>query len=152
MKFTKRILLMFALLTAPLASQAEMRSGSHRFSLSGGLVHLNNPSQTSFAIGAEYEYRLAELYGVGGQASYVFSSQAITIISVPAFYLHPLLGDWYISAAPVFYFGSTITTRVGARFMTRIPLELGPLAVVPTVGVDVIKGGPNYLFGLAFGI
>jgi hypothetical protein len=120
------------------------------FSLSGGLIHLNNPSQTVFSLSAEYEYRMDPFYGLGAQAAYVFAANAITQVSAPIFFLHPLQGDWYISAGPIFYFGQA--TLVGARFTTRIPMDISVLSLVPTVGIDIIKGGPNFIFGLAFGI
>ena len=131
-------------------AHASFEKGNHRLSLGGGLVYVNQ--QTSLALGAEYEYRVEPLYGIGAQGNYVFSSQAITMVSAPIFFLHPLSGDWYVSAAPIFEFGSTITTKVGARFTTRMPLSIEILTLIPTFGVDIISGGPNYLFGLSIGI
>jgi hypothetical protein len=146
----KHIALLLALFTFPLTAIAEINRGDHRFSLSGGLIHISNPSQTSFAVSAEYEYRMDPFYGLGAQGTYVFSSSAITILSAPAFFLHPLQGNWYVSAAPVFYFGSS--TQVGARFTTRMPLDMDILMLTPIFGVDIIKGGPNYIFGLGISI
>ena len=154
MKFMNRLLPVIGLITLlvslPHTSFAEINSGDHRFSLVGGLIHINNPSQTSFSLSAEYEYRMAPLYGFGAQANYIFSSSAITIVSAPIFFLHPLLGNWYVSAAPVFYFADS--THVGARFTTRMPLDMSILMLTPVFGVDIIKGGPNYLFGLGVSI
>lgn len=150
MNSLKKILILISLILGMnTTSHAAIEKDGHRFSLSGGLVVVNQKS--SFAVSAEYEYRLEELYGIGAQASYVFSSAALTQIAAPGFYLHPLLGEWYISASPVFYFGSG-TSLVGARFTTRMPLNMDVLMLTPTVGVDIIQGGPNYIFGLAFGI
>jgi len=153
MKSLNRLLVAFALTIISLPSTASATiggSGGSRFSLGGGLVYVNK--QTSFALGAEYEYRVEPLYGIGAQANYVFSSEAFTMVSAPIFFLHPLLGDWYISAAPIFEFGSMMSTKVGARFTTRIPLDISILMFVPTFGVDLISGGPNYIFGLSIGI
>ena len=151
MKNLKHLFLTFVLVLLSISNNANasIEMGDHRFSLSGGAVVINN--QTSFALGAEYEYRVKPLYGIGAQANYVFSSSAFTLLSAPIFFLHPLEGDWYISAAPVFYLSSS-TNKVGARFTTRMPLSLGIMSITPTVGVDVISGGPNYILGLAIGI
>ena len=132
-------------------SSASVVTGNHRFGLSGALVHINNPDQTSFSLSAEYEYRMNALLGVGGQVDHVFSTPSLTRIAAPTLYLHPLLGDFYVSASPVLYLGSG-NTKLGARFTSRLPLSIGILSIVPVVGVDVIKGGPNYLLGLGIGI
>ena len=148
--FKKFCLLGFILMSFSNIAHATIEKDGHRFSLSGGLVVVNEKS--SFALSAEYEYRIQEFYGIGGQASYVFSSEAFSQVAAPGFYLHPLQGDWYISASPVFYFGSGMDTLVGARFTTRMPLEINILTLIPTVGIDMIKGGPNYIFGLGIAI
>jgi hypothetical protein len=139
-------------LVAPAPAAHAITIGSHRFSLTGGLVVLRNPDQTSFAIGAEYEYRAEPLFGFGGQASHLFGDISVTILSAPTLFVHPLGGDFYVTAAPVFYFVSGYDTRVGARFTTRMPLELSFLTMTPTFGVDVIQGGPNYILGLSLSI
>ena len=151
MKIVNRVLFLFGLsfLIFSTNASASIEKDGHRFSLSGGAVVINN--QTSFAIGAEYEYRVKPLYGIGAQANYIFSSAAFTVVSAPIFFLHPLEGDWYISGAPVFYLASG-TTKAGLRFTTRMPLNIEVLTLVPTLGIDIISGGPNYIFGLAFGI
>jgi hypothetical protein len=151
MNLLKKISLIGLLaLSLSTSAYAAIEKDGHRFSLSGGLVVVNE--QSSFALSAEYEYRIQEFYGIGGQASYVFSSQAFSQVAAPRFYLHPLQGDWYISASPVFYFGSGMDTLVGARLTTRMPLEINILTLIPTVGIDMIKGGPNYIFGLGIAI
>jgi len=144
------IALVSALFLIPVSSRAALERDGHRFSLSGGLVSIEN--KTSFAVSAEYEYRVDPLYGMGAQGSYVFSSLAVTQLAAPGFYLHPLSGEWYISAAPVFYFVSGADARVGARFTTRMPLLIKIMTLTPTLGVDLIRGGPNYIFGLGIAI
>lgn len=133
-------------------ASAEVRDGNHRFGLTGGLIVLNNPTQTVFSISAEYEYQFNDFFGLGTQLAHVFASQSLTQWAVPTAYVHPLGGDWFVSASPIFYFVSGANTRTGARFLTRIPLNISVLTLVPTVGVDVIEGGPNYIVGLSFGI
>jgi hypothetical protein len=118
-----------------------------RFSLGAGIVTQNNPSQTSFEVGAEYEYRFDPLLGAGLSGNYVFSTPGIILLAVPDFFIHPLAGDWFVSAAPLFEFVSS-QTYVGARVGTRIPLPLGFLTFIPSVSVDFINGGRDFIFGL----
>jgi len=124
-------------------------SGSNRFGLNGGLVIVNE--KTSFALSAEYEYRPTSFMGFGAQGSYVFATAAFTQIAAPMLFIHPLLGDWYMAAAPVFYLSSA-SNRVGTRFITRAPLIMDFLSLVPVLGVDLIEGGPNYILGLGISI
>lgn len=124
-------------------------NGKSRFGLNGGLVVVNET--TSFALSAEYEYQPTSLYGLGAQGNYVFASQAFTQIAAPMAFVHPLLGDWYIAASPVFYLSSN-ETKIGARLITRAPLMIEILSLIPVLGVDFIQGGPNYIFGLGISI
>lgn len=149
-QFKKIFLLATLVIFNSTLSNAAIEKDGHRFALSGGLVYVNQ--KASLAISTEYEYRLEPHYGIGAQASYVFASEAITQLAAPTFFLHPLEGEWIISASPVFYFSAQSKTRIGARFTTRMPLEIEILTLVPTFGIDVIQGGPNYILGLAFGI
>lgn len=152
MKTIRNSILFIALLLKSMFAHGAIISGDHRFSLNGGLIHLNNPNQTSFSVSAEYEYKLMPIFGIGGQGSYIFADNAITQLALPGAYLHPLAGDWYVSASPVFYLQSGADDRVGARFTTYMPLALNIMTLTPVFGVDVIKGGPNYLFGLGLSI
>jgi hypothetical protein len=127
-------------------------TGDHRFALNGGLIHLNSTNKTSFALSAEYEYKMTPILGIGAQGSYIFADNAITQLAAPGLYLHPLAGSWYISASPVFYMQSGLNTQVGARFTTYMPLPIGVLLLTPVLGVDLIQGGPNYIFGLGISI
>ncbi len=124
----------------------------HRLSIGVGLVHLSNPSETDFEIGAEYEYHFQPLFGVGALGNYVFSDPSVALLGAPVFYFHPLAGDWWLSASPIVQFGSGRTTQVGARVGTRVPVPLGVVTLVPSLAVDFIGGGRNYIFGLGIQI
>lgn len=152
MKRTLPALALLAFFAAAAPAQAEIQRGDHRFGLTGGLMVLKNPDQTAFSVAAEYEYRLTPVVGLGLQASHLFAHIAVTMLSAPAVYVHPLAGDWFISAAPVFYFISGLDTRAGARLATRMPLDIDVLTLTPSFGVDFIEGGPNYFFGLGISI
>ena len=123
-------------------------AGDQRLLVGGGLIFLNKPSRTYFQIGGEYEYRVDSLIGWGAQANHVFSDPTLTRIAAPMLYLHPLAGDWFVAAAPLFDFQSGAGMAAGARLATRVPLPLGLFVLVPSFSVDFIRGGQAYLFGL----
>ncbi len=124
------------------------------FRLSGGLgiVTASNSSGTDLSAGLEFEYRMHEFMGLGGFGTYVFSNPGFTLVGLPEVFLHPLAGDWYVSAAPIVEFGGGLGTHWGARLGTRIPFSIGALSLVPQVSVDFINGGKLWSFGLGISI
>ncbi len=123
-----------------------------RLSIDAGLIHVDQPSKTYFEIGGEYEHRYNRMIGFGGTANYIFSDPSILLLALPEFFLHPLGGGWYISASPLFEFGSGTGTHVGARFGTRLPLPLGVVTLIPNFSIDFINGGTIYVIGLGIQI
>jgi hypothetical protein len=121
-----------------------------RISLGVGIAQFKNSSETDLEVGAEYEYRLDPLLGLGGFGSYIFSDPGVTFLGAPSVYFHPFATDFLVSASPVVEFGSGIGTNVGARFGTRIPIPLGIMTIVPSFAVDVISGGPDFIYGIGF--
>lgn len=147
-----RPLLLSILLISVLAPFSANADYTHRLGLGIGVVHLNNPSQTSFELGGEYEYRFEPILGVGTQVNYIFSSPSIVLLAIPVLYVHPLAGDWIIHGSPIFEFGSGISTQVGVRLGTRIPIPLGVITILPSVAVDFIGGGEDLIFGVGIQI
>jgi hypothetical protein len=140
-------LFVFTILFSPFA-RADYDS---RFSLGAGVAIFNtgnNSSTAYFEAGAEYEKRVDPMLGIGGFVNYVFSSPGFAIVGLPEGFLHPLGGEWYLSAAPIIEFGGGFNTEVGARIGTRIPLPLGAIELIPTFAVDFINGGEDYLVGI----
>jgi hypothetical protein len=127
-------------------------ANGHRLGVGVGVAQIGDSSHTYVAIGGEYEYRMDDYLGLGTSFTYVFSDPNYTLLALPQAYLHPLKGDWYINAAPLFQFGGGIGTHVGARVGTRLPLYLGALTIIPQVNVDFINGGRNLLFGIGLAI
>jgi hypothetical protein len=121
---------------------------TRRISLGVGVVHLNNPSQTDFAVSAEFEERLDAFFGLGAQGNYIFSTPGITFLGAPEIFIHPLGGEFLVSASPLVEFGSSTGTHWGTRLGTRIPVPFGLFTLVPTFAVDFIAGGKDYLFGI----
>jgi hypothetical protein len=144
-RFSAVFLLFCAASIPSLSARADY---SQRLSLGVGVATFQHPSQVQFEIGAEYEYRLDPTWGLGGFVNYIFTDPGTAYVGLPDFFLHPLGGEWLLSASPVVEFGELSGTRVGARFGTRIPVSLGAITLVPSAAVDVISGGPDYIFGL----
>jgi hypothetical protein len=137
------------LLSTPGVAQA---NDQHRLSLGVGVVTLGNPSQTSVSINGEYEYRMDPFLGIGFSGNYLLSNPAVALLAIPGFFLHPFAGSWIVSAAPVFQILTGANTAVGFRLGTRLPFSLGPVNVNPSVSVDFINGGENYVFGFGLSI
>lgn len=125
---------------------------SDNFSAGLGVIVLGNPSRAEIELGAEYEYRIDALFGLGGDVSYIFSDPGIFELGVPEAFLHPLGNDWVISASPLFAFVSGAKTEVGARFGTRVPLPMGAFTIVPAFTMDFIGGAVDYGFGFGISI
>lgn len=146
---TGLVLLAFCFL-APSLAQAEYEG--HRLGIGVGIAQVGDSSHSYFAIGGEYEYRMDDFFGLGMSGNYVFSDPAFGLLAVPQGYLHPLAGEWYINAAPLFQFGGGLGTHLGIRVGTRLPLHLGALSIIPQVNIDFINGGRNLLFGIGIAI
>jgi hypothetical protein len=121
-----------------------------RLSLGVGFIHMENPAQTDFTVGAEYESRVDPFLGLGGFANAVFYSPTVYLVGLPELFVHPFGTEWYLNGAPIAEFGgpSGFGTHFGFRLGTRIPIPLGIFTFVPTFDVDFINGGRNYLIGL----
>ncbi len=133
------------LMAAPQFAHADYQQ---RFSLGAGVLVFNNPSGTYFELGAEYEYRENAFIGLGGFANYIFSSPGIVELGAPELFFHPFATEFLLDVSPIIEFGSGITTEVGARFGTRLPIPFGVFTLVPIFAVDVISGGPLYNIGI----
>ncbi len=129
-----------------LAAGAELHD---RFEIGAGIIV--SSAQSSFELGAEYEHRMEELFGVGATGNVIFSNPALTLIAVPNFFLHPLGNGFLVSAAPLVQFTSVGGTSFGSRFGTRIPIPLGNAVLIPEAAIDFIAGGPITVIGLGIG-
>ena len=126
--------------------------GDYEQRLSLGVGAATTNSETSFDVGAEYEYRLHPLLGVGAFGNYIFSNPSITYVGFPEVFFHPFTTDFLVSASPVMETGSGLGTHFGTRLGTRIPLPFGPITIVPTFAIDFINGGQDYFYGLGISL
>jgi hypothetical protein len=124
----------------------------HRLGVGAGLVHVEEPSSTSFEIGAEYECRMNPFVGIGGFGNHIFADPGVTLLGAPEVFLHPLGGGFYVAASPLVEFGDAVGTHVGARLASRLPIPLGLFLLVPSVAVDFVRGTRIYWISLGIGI
>lgn len=122
--------------------------------------------ETSFTVGADYERRLSEVFGIGALVDLALGNTKRTaLLGIPVF-LH-LIGALELHAAPAIEFadergegdtgeGSSdveSTTNFAVRVGAGYEFELGQLTVAPQVNVDFISGeSASIVYGLAFGV
>ncbi len=138
------ILLLFIFLLSP---YSEAAGCIHRLGVGVGVVHQEQPSETNFSMGAEYECRASAFLGIGAFGNHIFSDPSVSLLGAPQIFLHPLGGDFYLAGSPIMQFGA-YGTHLGLRLSTRLPLPLGLFILVPSFAVDFIRGQRNYWFGL----
>jgi hypothetical protein len=131
-----------------LAVQSAHADYTSRFSLGVGIVTFQNPSTTELQVGAEYEYRVTPMWGLGLFADVIFTNPIITDLGAPEVFWHPFETAFLISAAPLFEFGDSDGTHVGVHFGTRIPISLGQVKLIPIIGVAFIDHTTRPDFGL----
>jgi hypothetical protein len=119
----------------------------HSLGLGAGIVVRDSNNETDFSVAADYECRLAALYGVGAIVNHIFSDPSTTVIGAPQLLLHPFGGELFVAGSPIVEFGRG-STDFGVRFSTRVPLPLGLLTLVPSAAIDFIRGGRRYWLGL----
>jgi hypothetical protein len=125
---------------------------TQRLDLSAGIAEIKNPAGSDFTLGIEYEYRMSPLLGIGAFGSYIFSTPGITFIGWPQLSVHPFSTEFLVSVSPVVETGGDVGSHVGVRFGTRLPIPVGAIEIIPTFAIDLISGGPNYIYGLGIQI
>ena len=131
---------------AMLSVEAASQSGTQDQQSIGVFVgNTQNGSSHGFTLGAEYEYRLTELIGVGGLAEYASGDFDSLTIGVPVTF-HPL-GGWAFQLAPGLSFnsGTNLLFRIGAGY----EFEIAPKwSLVPEFNVDFVDGETELVYGL----
>jgi hypothetical protein len=114
---------------------------------------LESGAKTYFSLGVDEEYRLDEMWGVGGLAELVFATgYTQTIIGVPVF-AH--FGDAKVLAAPAYEF-YTLAGESKAYFLFRIgggyDFHANSISITPGVNLDFVNGKTLLVAGVSFGI
>ena len=163
MKKVTCTLLLAAILTLGVALTA-LASESHRAGAGVGHRHEaamflgvgirdedHHETESGFALGFEYQYRLARFVGVGALVEFVAGELRDVLVIAPLS-LHPWRGLRLVVApgAEIPDEGSTeFALRLGAGY--KIPLG-GRFTLLPEFNADLIDGTPTYVFGASFAV
>jgi hypothetical protein len=139
------IFALFCLLVTTTSAHADY---TQRLSLGVGIVSFQNPNESEFEFGAEYEYRLNPTWGLGLFTNVIFTNPLIVDIGAPEAFWHPFGSEFLISGAPLIELGQPDGTHVGVHFGTRLPLHLGALTIVPIFGIAFIESSTRIDYGL----
>lgn len=150
---------------APLAGQDDHDDGHHfhynHFAVVvGGMTPLSETSETSFALGADYERRVNELWGVGVGVDLTFGDHKRTALIAVAPSYRPV-PPLRLSTGPGIELVDTDDgsggTKTKAYFLWEVgafyEFHVGPLAVGPNVILDFVgETKTNLTYGVAVGV
>lgn len=108
-------------------------------------------TESGFALGLEYQYRLHRLLGVGALAEGALGEFRDVLLIAPIS-LHPWRGLRLVVAPGVEIpneGSSEFALRLGAGY--KIPLG-GSFILLPEFNADLIDGTPTYVFGASFAV
>lgn len=137
----------------PTLENSDHHAAHHRHHVAvllGGAVRSEHgETESGFAFGIEYEYRLHRLVGVGGLLE-VATGDLRDVIFIAPVSLRPWRGLRLI-AAP----GAEIPGSGDAEFLFRLGaaylFPVGQFSLGPEFNVDLVAGHPTYVAGLALG-
>jgi carbohydrate-selective porin OprB len=136
------IFVFLAILSAEAGAESETQGGQ---SVGFFVGNRDEGSSNGFTVGAEYEYRLSKLLGIGGFAEYAGGDFDSLVLGVPVTF-HPLAG-WAFQLAPGVEFnsGTELLFRIGAGY----EFEISPQwSLVPKLSVDFVDGDSVFVYGL----
>ena len=115
------------------------------------LGNTQDDGENAFSIGLTYEYRLSELFGIGGLIEYAGEDFREWILAVP-FFLHPYKG-WRFLVAPGIDIDdedgdNNFLFRAGAAYEFEIAERW---SITPEFNVDFVDGDEVLVYGLSFG-
>lgn len=156
MKFFSLFVLICLMPVAFATAQIEVEHNEdkpHHLSLVLGGTHIFAADETAFTIGADYEYRLNTLIGLGGIVEYAAGDiEATTLLAVADVHLWRGLA---LQIGPGVEFANEADGtetfaigRVGALY--EFELE-GHFTLSPQIHYDISSGEDALVFGLSFG-
>ena len=130
-------------------SKGEVLENRHGIELFLGNAH--DDGEDGFTVGLGYEYRLNQLFGIGGFMEFTGGDLKEWILA-PAFVLHPYKGWRFLVAAGVDVSrhdrDNEFLFRVGAGY----EFEIGEKwAITPEFNVDFVDNSEVFVYGLSFG-
>jgi len=130
-------------------SKGEGLENRHGIELLLGNTH--DDGEDGFTVGLGYEYRLSQLFGIGGFVEFTGGDLEEWILA-PALTLHPYKGWRFLVAAGVDVSrhdrDNEFLFRVGAGY----EFEIGEKwAIIPSFNVDFVDNSEVLVYGLNFG-
>lgn len=125
----------------------------------GGMTPMSEGSATSFAFGAEYEYRFSELFGTGLTTDFTSGDHKRTAL-VATGVTYRLTPDFKVMAGPGFEVvdqdkpdgGTTSKIYFVWGFGAAYELHVGSVSLSPTVLLDLVgETKTNLTYGIAIG-
>ena len=151
------IMVLFVLIVPVKASAEESANGGkekgmenrHAMELFIGNTH--DDGEDGATIGLSYEYRLNQLFGIGGLAEYAGMENREWVALVPIFW-HPYK-EWRFVGAPGMEFDKdeddvSFIFRVGTAYEFEIHERW---SMTPEVNVDFVDRSPVFVYGFSFG-
>jgi len=123
----------------------------HRHGVELFLGNTHDDGENGFSIGFTYEYRLNELFGIGGLIEYAGNDFREWILAAP-FILHPYEG-WRFLVAPGIDIededgNNNFLLRVGSAYEFEIAERW---SLTPEFNVDFVDGDEVFVYGFSFG-
>jgi len=127
--------------------------------LVGGMTPLTEASETSFALGAEYEYRFNELWGTGLGVDFTFGDHKRTALIATGVSYRPIPA-LKIGTGPGLEMVEKDKLGGGAEtkpyflwgFAAAYEFHLGSLSLAPTLYLDLVgETKTNLTYGIAIG-
>ena len=153
------ILLVAAFLVAiPVTIRAEeveqtlhQEAPEHRHGLELFLGNSHLGGEDGFSVGLTYEYRLSDMFGIGGFAEYAGADFREWVFGLPLF-LHPYKGLRFLVAP-----GIDVETEEGdSEFLLRLGVAYEfeiheKWSITPEFNVDFVDGDQVLVYGLSYG-
>ncbi|MBW1790359.1 MAG: hypothetical protein JRK53_27755 [Deltaproteobacteria bacterium] len=123
----------------------------HRHGVELFLGNTHEDGENGFSIGFTYEYRLNELFGIGGLIEYAGKDFREWVLAAP-FFLHPYEG-WRFLVAPGIDIededgDNNFLLRAGAAYEFEITERW---SITPEFNVDFVDGDEVFVYGFSFG-
>lgn len=117
----------------------------------GAAIRDEDETESGFALGVEYQYRLARLIGVGALVE-VATGELRDVLLIAPLSLHPWRGLRLV-VAPGVEIPDEGSAEFALRFGAGYKFPIGErFTILPEFNADLIDGTPTYVFGATFAV
>jgi len=144
------LIIPFVVLTIEPAYSEESDNITHRHHVALFLGNTQDGSENGFSVGIDYEYRLTELFGIGGLVEYADGDFDSWVAAIPLF-IHPYKGFVLLVAPGLEYEDSEdeFLVRTGIAY----EIEFGEKwTISPELNVDFVDGEEKFVYGVSVGL